>query len=272
MPVKFIALAALVALAAGYAVYENEELRSEISQFMDRQRRKMAQKLREFAEELSPKEQDEYEQPMLMGSRPGTGVATGTDSGGWGDGGDQELRRRGAGAGAGEVVFDRDAEKEKMNEKEGESGYETMEKELPELPAAATPLRRTASSSVASTATLAGALPENHLPLATAPLDPLANSQPYWSIPTWAENTTGGSGSNIEVVDDSSEPSLAGSDEEDVEEVEVDLGEDAMSETPPMSETSEEFEDVGSIEGSLAGWSEVGSEVSGEEEEGRGRF
>lgn len=266
MPLKFIAFAALVALAAGYAVYEKEELRSEISQFVDRQRRRLAHHLQKLADDISPKERSHEGEAMMMGSRPGTREESGASRDFGLDQSDSNLRRRFGGGDGDQVVFDHESEKEKVKE-EKESGYETMEKELPPSPPPPTAPARAAS--VASTATLSGARE-------ATPHDPLSNTssqQPYWSIPTWAEQTTSiltPVGSDNEFCIGSSEPSLAGSDEEDMEV--VGDAEDALSEAPPMSETSEEFEEVGSVNGSLAGWCEVGSEVSGEEEGGRGRF
>lgn len=70
--------------------------------------------------------------------------------------------------------------------------------------------------------------------------NPFENSQPYWSIHEWAENTTH--------TPISSEPSLAGSAAEEVEQPADDV----------LSDFGSEVESVGS-------WTEVGSSVSGDD-------
>lgn len=74
MPVKFVVLGVIVVVAVGIAVYENEDLRNNITDFIDRSRQKLAQKLHHLADNVngSPHQHERtgphgHSEPMAMG-------------------------------------------------------------------------------------------------------------------------------------------------------------------------------------------------------------
>ncbi|KAI5781476.1 hypothetical protein EDC01DRAFT_632750 [Geopyxis carbonaria] len=256
MPLKFIIPVVLIVGAAGVAVYENIELREQIQEFVANARRKLAASLHSIADNVTPQQ---HREPIAMSggafsadsdSERNLAETTGRQ---WGASSEHELRQRGGGIGTvveqdNIALFDGSSASSSNNnhpasvvhgnevaaapavehsrrsstatmqtprtadfEIEPESGYESQpQASVP--PVDSTP--RSQSSTGAGDAQ-----------------NPFVNSQPFWSIHEWAENTSA-----------ISSPSLAGSAAEEL----GDAGTD----------------DEGADLVSVSSWTEVGSEVS----------
>ncbi|TGZ77283.1 hypothetical protein EX30DRAFT_374814 [Ascodesmis nigricans] len=301
MPVKFVVLGVIVVVAVGVAVYENDELRHNISQFIDRQRRKLAQHIHDFADNVSGSPQQQahaygshgnrerrLSESMAMTAQPQSRPRFGDramTSGVDGVAGEAvELRLRNsrrdnnksenedegerkkaataavvaAAAVAGVSVAIVAGDEDEEHELEKESGYESALHQNTTSAASTSqqqPLQEVRDSVIfsaadapsESTKTISAAGTENPFENAANELLPQQQQQhqeelqqqQYWNIQQWAEDT------------------LAfehGEEEEEGDE------EDVLAGGSERGSLGSEFEEVGSV----ASWTEVGSEVSGD--------
>lgn len=273
MPVKAIIISIAVLMAAGAALYDNRE---QVQELLDKARRKLASKLHTLAEDISPDRQKQQSHEAIpMDGRPFGGDSqhlsekAGEASGYALQDQSTTLRQRGAGgsrdetaAGGPALLFETGSDHDETEKLMAASSVSSQslrsstatlgfEKPLPPPPppaavaaVAAPPAESPFESGYESLEQApARTAPSSHTfsdaeGSAGTPLqNPFENSQPYWSIHEWAENTS---------HEQSSSPSLAGSAAEDIDAV---------------SDLASEF---GSVPESVNSWEEVRSDISGD--------
>jgi hypothetical protein len=277
MPVKVFIIGVAVVAAVGYAVYERRE---HLNEFADQSRARIAALLRRLADELSSDERRREEEVPMVGrifslssdnssdNDQQTPVATGRDTVAAAaqpglrqrTGGEQQTGAQSsvlfenshspaettatataatATAASAVAVIVPQPSAPATDEATSQSGYDTAHQSVAVGGSPPSVSSRTVSAVSPDAGTTILSSPSS--PSSPSNLsNPFEDSQSFWSIHEWQRNTVQESLSEAGVEEIPSSPSLAGSAPEELENI----------------------GDVNSEDGSVAGWTEVSSEVS----------
>ncbi|PWW75089.1 hypothetical protein C7212DRAFT_364815 [Tuber magnatum] len=233
MPARAVVLAVSAAIAAGIVVYHERE---KLLELLERTGRKVALSFSQIADEFNPR-QRQAGLPMSGRAPPRPRTPAG----------EQWMEEEKA------FIFDEksaDTEARKRDEDTfgAASGWGGLDGVAGDVRHRGSPLVAPANDSVhfdtapaspARSSTPTGIAVSDHEERQAE--NPFGNSQPYWSIHEWAENTTLGSGSRS--------PSVASSAAEEIPQ--------------PADEIMSEF---GSEDESVGSWTEVGSSIHSDDE------